>query len=194
MFFHSKSQSIRTPEPGSRTRRRQLTSAGPSLYFLALLCAFAAVAGCGSGAEDSGSGAGGIARAEERNGYYWIEIEGDDQMRFNITRFSVPAGVKLRLLLTITGVMDRESMGHNWVLVDREAPLEIFAADAAGAFETDFIPEGWKDTLLAWTELIGGGERAEIVFQTPEIPGEYPYLCTFPGHFYAGMRGVMVVE
>jgi len=30
-------------------------------------------------------------------------------------------------------------------------------------------------------------------FTAPKKPGEYPYLCTFPGHWVI-MRGVMVVK
>jgi len=28
----------------------------------------------------------------------------------------------------------------------------------------------------------------------PAAPGSYPYVCTFPGHFVAGMKGNLVVK
>jgi uncharacterized cupredoxin-like copper-binding protein len=28
----------------------------------------------------------------------------------------------------------------------------------------------------------------------PKAPGSYPYVCTFPGHFQAGMRGTLEVK
>jgi plastocyanin len=31
-------------------------------------------------------------------------------------------------------------------------------------------------------------------FGAPAKPGSYTYLCTFPGHFVAGMKGVLVVK
>lgn len=164
------------------------------------LCAVAGLvilAGCGGGSDSEQGAAAPVeepVRAQMQGGAYAIEIEGDDAMRFNITRFLVPADVDLRLTLTITGVMSREMMGHNWVLLSRDTPVEIFAEDAAAARETDYIPVGWDESILAHTELLGGGEQTTIIFRTPEQPGEFVFLCTFPGHFYAGMHGVMVVE
>ena len=39
---------------------------------------------------------------------------------------------------------------------------------------------------------LGGGEETEITFTAPE-PGEYPFLCTFPGHFGI-MNGKFIVK
>ena len=32
-----------------------------------------------------------------------------------------------------------------------------------------------------------------VRFMAPKTPGNYPYICTFPGH-YTIMKGVMVVK
>ena len=37
-------------------------------------------------------------------------------------------------------------------------------------------------------------ELVEITFTVPSEPGEYPYVCSFPAHYVAGMRGVLVVQ
>jgi azurin len=83
---------------------------------------------------------------------------------------------------------------HNWVLVEGgEAAAEQVnqAAIAAGA-DADFLPPDMPQ-ILAHTKLTSTGESDTIRFTTPSDPGEYLYLCTFPGHYLAGMRGTFVV-
>jgi len=69
-----------------------------------------------------------------------------------------------------------------------------FAEAAAKAVSTDYIPTALKSSIIAATILIGNGESAEIVFKVPTKAGNYPYLCSFPGHFAAGARGKIVVK
>jgi uncharacterized cupredoxin-like copper-binding protein len=33
-----------------------------------------------------------------------------------------------------------------------------------------------------------------VKFTAPQAPGEYPFICTFPGHYAIGMKGVLVVR
>jgi azurin len=55
-----------------------------------------------------------------------------------------------------------------------------------------YVPE--DDAVLAATDLAKPGETVTLTFTAPNEPGEYAYICTFPGH-YAMMQGVMrVVE
>ena len=42
------------------------------------------------------------------------------------------------------------------------------------------------------TRLLNGGETDRLNFTAPAKAGEYPFLCTFPGHFIR-MYGVMLV-
>ena len=46
--------------------------------------------------------------------------------------------------------------------------------------------------VIAATKLLGPGESETISFTAPE-PGDYQFVCSFPGHF-AMMRGIMVVK
>jgi uncharacterized cupredoxin-like copper-binding protein len=41
--------------------------------------------------------------------------------------------------------------------------------------------------------MINAGEELSVTFETPG-PGTYAFLCTFPGHYQAGMVGELVVE
>ena len=34
----------------------------------------------------------------------------------------------------------------------------------------------------------------QVTFIVPEVPGEYPFLCTFAGHYQAGMKGTLTVK
>jgi azurin len=54
-----------------------------------------------------------------------------------------------------------------------------------------YIPPGGD--VLFFTDIIDAGKSFTIHFTAPDAPGEYPYLCTFPGHWQI-MNGVMVVE
>ena len=42
--------------------------------------------------------------------------------------------------------------------------------------------------------LAGAGETVEVTFKVPAAAGEYPYICSFPGHFQAGMKGMLSVK
>jgi len=125
-----------------------------------------------------------------------IIIHGDDRMKFDIDAFSVSAGAMVTLTLEHTGNLPKQSMGHNVVIIDKGIEYMDFAADAAegGAkAENHYVPESVLDQVVAYTELIGGGEKASVSFQAPTEPGAYAFLCSFPGH--AGlMHGIMTVE
>ncbi len=165
--------------------------------FLGLFLITLSFLGCGgSDAEKSptaGSGSDMVPTASQTENGYTIEIEANDAMKFNIRRFEVPPGVELRLVLNNVGVLNKQAMGHNWVLVSEDTPVDIFVSDAVATPKTEYLPEEWSESILAATALTGGGEIAEVTFTTPGEPGEYVYLCTFPGHYYAGMKGVLVV-
>jgi uncharacterized cupredoxin-like copper-binding protein len=48
------------------------------------------------------------------------------------------------------------------------------------------------DKVFAHTDLAGPGQMVAVEFTAP-APGEYPFLCNFPGHYAAGMHGTMTV-
>jgi plastocyanin len=49
-------------------------------------------------------------------------------------------------------------------------------------------------TITAPTLFVGSGEAAEVTFTVPGKPGTYFYICTFAGHYQAGMKGTLVVR
>jgi azurin len=50
-----------------------------------------------------------------------------------------------------------------------------------------------SDEVLFNTALIEPQKSESIYFEAPRIPGNYAFLCTFPGHA-ATMQGVMRVR
>jgi azurin len=61
----------------------------------------------------------------------------------------------------------------------------------AQGFDMAFVPKS-EDVLWA-SKLVDHGKEEEMNFTTPTAKGDYPYVCTFPGHHIL-MRGVMKVR
>jgi uncharacterized protein len=114
-----------------------------------------------------------------------------DQMQFDKKTFSVKAGQVVELVLE-----NSDFMLHNWVLTQIGmmnkvgAAADKMASDPKGS-EKSYIPA--MPEVLAATELVNPETRTVIRFKAPEKTGDYPYVCTFPGHWRI-MNGVMKVE
>jgi azurin len=123
-----------------------------------------------------------------------VEITGSETMKFDVTEITAKPGEKLRVVLKSIGSMPKIAMAHNFVLLKAGASAMEVSNAAFNARDTDFIPAAMKDKILAFTKLAGGGETVEVTFTAPSKAGKYDYLCTFPGHFAAGMKGVLTVK
>jgi azurin len=121
-----------------------------------------------------------------------IEITANDQMKFSLTTMEAKAGEELKVVLKNIGSLPKEAMGHNWVLLKAGTDPMAFGAASMMAKATEYIGPSVKDQVIASTPVIGPKQTAEIVFKAPP-PGEYPFICSFPGHV-ALMRGVMTVK
>jgi len=120
-----------------------------------------------------------------------ITITGNDQMQFDLAELKVKAGQTVRLTLKHVGKMDKNVMGHNWVLLTQGTEMGAFGQAAVEAKATDYVPAGTTQ-VIAHTKLLGGGESDTIEFVAPAA-GTYDYICSFPGH-YALMKGKLIVE
>ena len=121
-----------------------------------------------------------------------VVIEGNDQMKYNLDRIDVYEGQTIRLTLKNVGVLSKEAMGHNWVLVKPGTDKDAFVAAAMTAKDNDYIPTEFESSIIAHTKLLGGGEETTIEFQAP-AKGFYSFFCSFPGH-YAFMKGTLYVN
>jgi uncharacterized cupredoxin-like copper-binding protein len=113
-----------------------------------------------------------------------------EEMSFDRWWFAVEAGKPVQLVFT-----NREAMPHNMVIGMPGSLQEIGNAGAAVPLPTDptvkpFVPD--IPLVLQATNLLKEGETARLNFLAPKTPGEYVFLCTFPGH-WVRMYGVMLV-
>lgn len=123
-----------------------------------------------------------------------IEITGSETMKYDVTEITAKPGEKLHVVLKAVGSMPKIAMGHNFVLLKPGVSPQDVSTAAFNARATDFVPVEMKDKIIAHTALAGGGETVDVTFNAPTKPGNYDYLCTFPGHFAAGMKGTLIVK
>ena len=129
-----------------------------------------------------------------KGGVRTVEIVGTDQMKYETTEISAKRGEQLRIRLVSKGTMPKIAMAHNWVLLKASTNVIKFITAGAQARATDFIAPEMKAEVLAATALAGAGETVDVTFKVPAAAGKYTFVCTFPGHFQAGMRGTLIVK
>lgn len=108
-------------------------------------------------------------------------------MVFDVTRFYATTGQQVHVVFENKAP---GSLPHNWVLVKpgKEASYAAFVVDKADAGYYLDSPD-----VLAHVPLVNPGSKSETTFTAPTEPGDYPYICSFPGH-YMMMKGVLVVK
>jgi azurin len=112
------------------------------------------------------------------------------QMKFSLPNFTVKPGQRVKLTLT-----NPDEMQHNLVVV-KPGTLEAVGvlADALArtpdAAERNYIPP--TPDVIASTKLVDPSQSFTLEFTAPRQTGDYPYICTFPGHWRM-MQGTMKV-
>ena len=113
-----------------------------------------------------------------------------EQMQFDLNWFVVQAGKPVQIQLT-----NLDAMPHNMVVGQPGSLQEIGTKGGVMPPPADpeakaYIPD--TPLVLQSTRLVGAGDVARLNFTAPAKPGEYIYVCTFPGH-WVRMYGVMLV-
>jgi len=113
------------------------------------------------------------------------------KMLFDVDHITVAAGRAISLLFE-----NPDLMPHNIVIVKPGTIQKVGeAADAmaktADGFEKNFVPDV-AEVLFA-TPLVNTGKNFRLNFKAPDRPGEYPFICSFPGHWQV-MKGILKVE
>lgn len=134
------------------------------------------------------------ARQQDNSDVRTIEIIGTDQMKYDVTTIEAAPGEKIRVVLTTVSDIPKQAMAHNVVFLKPEAMVKEFINASARAKDNNYIAPEMGEFIIAKTEMAGGGETVEVTFTVPQDAGEYEYVCTFPGHYYGGMKGVLVVK
>ncbi len=118
-----------------------------------------------------------------------INIATQPNLKYDRQEFTVKAGSRVQLTFNNT-----DDMLHNLLIVK---PGKLKATGVAAAqlgldgSELGYIPA--SDDVLFNTCLLQPNSSQSIYFTAPEKAGDYPYVCTYPGH-YLSMNGVMKVE
>ncbi|MCF0038804.1 PVC-type heme-binding CxxCH protein [Dyadobacter fanqingshengii] len=113
-----------------------------------------------------------------------------EEMKFSLTEFTAIAGKTIELVFE-----NPDAMQHN-VVVGKPKSTEIIgaAADkmitAKDGAEKNYVPN--IPQVLAATPLVNPGQTFRLKFVVPDVVGDYPYVCTFPGHWRL-MKGNMKV-
>jgi len=117
-----------------------------------------------------------------------IEIGTAPGLKFDRSNINIVAGSKVKLTFN-----NNDDMPHNFLLIAQNKGDEVgIAATKLGldGAALSYVPE--TEAVIAHTSLLAPHEIESIYFTAPTVPGPYPFLCTFPGH-YLTMRGVLIV-
>jgi azurin len=114
----------------------------------------------------------------------------ENEMKYDLKTFTVEAGKTVEIVF-----INPDFMQHNLVIA-KPGTLET-VGKAADKLATDpkgaamhYVPD--MPEVLFSTQLINPQESVKLQFTAPLQAGDYPYVCTFPGH-WSIMNGVMKV-
>jgi len=112
------------------------------------------------------------------------------KMIFDRDTIEIPAGKEISLIFE-----NPDEMPHNLLILSPGSFEKVGkAADEMmsqpDGFEKHFVPE-MPEVLFA-TPLINRHETFVLKFKAPEAPGDYPFICSFPGHWRM-MKGIVKV-
>ncbi|RMG37225.1 MAG: azurin [Planctomycetota bacterium] len=111
-----------------------------------------------------------------------------EEMRYDTPYFAVQAGKPVQIILR-----NNDIMPHNLVITRPGAMREIGMMASTMKPEEGKPPYVPRSKKVLWaTPMLPPGGVARLTFTAPKKPGEYPYVCTFPNHWFR-MYGVMVV-
>ncbi|HWB15034.1 MAG TPA: PVC-type heme-binding CxxCH protein [Vicinamibacterales bacterium] len=113
-----------------------------------------------------------------------------NEMKFSTTALTVQAGQLVEIAYT-----NADQVQHNFVLGVPGSLQQIGAAADAyardpGAAGQAYVPDAPQ--IIFKTNLVSAGDTVRFQFRAPSDPGDYPFLCTFPGHWRM-MNGVLTV-
>ena len=112
-------------------------------------------------------------------------------LKFNTDRIEAKAGEKIVFVFPND---DSSGMTHNLAIItpgSRQTVLDAAVAMGAAGLKKNFIPE--IPELLASTPQVAQGMKYTLYFAVPEEPGNYHFICTYPGHGLI-MQGIFAVQ
>ncbi len=113
------------------------------------------------------------------------------QMAYDQKVLSAMAGSEIEIILENT-----DEMQHNLVLIERGS-TEAFGKivdeflQSPDAASMEYVPK--SRYVLGATAMLDPGEQGSLRVRLPDKPGDYPFICTFPGHWRM-MQGILKVS
>ena len=107
-------------------------------------------------------------------------------LKFDKEEITLKAGAKVKLVFN-----NNDDMQHNFILTTPGAGNEVGELAlklGVNGERLNYVPSTSK--VLHYTIILQPGKSDTIYFTAPDKPGLYPYICSYPGHFY-NMKGVM---
>lgn len=123
-----------------------------------------------------------------------VTIDSTDSMQFDKKTMTVSKACKeFTVNLTHSGILAEKVMGHNWVLTKTSDVRPVATDGMSAGLENNYVKKG-DERVIAFTEVIGGGEKTSVTFSVDELSenGDYTFFCSFPGH-YTVMQGKLIV-
>lgn len=117
-----------------------------------------------------------------------ISIGTKPGLKYDVELIEVKAGSKVKITFN-----NNDDMLHNLVIVNPNTAIlvgeEALKMGLEGS-QKNYIPN--SANVLFHTNVLTPETTETIYFEAPAVPGDYSFVCTFPGHAY-GMQGIMRV-
>jgi uncharacterized protein len=113
-----------------------------------------------------------------------------DVMKFDKQLITAQAGTTIQVV-----IQNPDFMQHNFVLIKPKtlekvgAAADKLAQDPNGA-KMQYVPK--MPEVISATPLLNPSGKFTLTIKVPNEPGDYPYVCTFPGHWRI-MNGILRV-
>ena len=120
-----------------------------------------------------------------------IEVGVLPGLKFNTARMEAKVGERIVFVFPND---DSSGMMHNLAIItpgSSQTVMDAAVAMGATGLKKNFIPE--IPELLASTPQVAQGMKYTLYFLVPEEPGDYHFICTYPGHGLI-MQGIFAVE
>ena len=117
-----------------------------------------------------------------------VSLQGEEGLKFSVAHIEVKAGARVRL-----DFANASDMLHNVVIVRPGTASRVGDASmnlGLDGTRLDYVPPG--NDVLFHTAIVAPQHTETIYFEAPSTPGDYTYLCSFPGHALL-MQGTMRV-
>ena len=114
-----------------------------------------------------------------------ISVKGNN-LQFEKDKLEVAAGSEVAVAFNNAST----AFQHNWVLVKSGTKNDVVKRGSKCS-ENGWVQPGDPD-VIAHTRLLNPGQSGQVGFVAPP-PGNYEFVCTFPGHNTGGMSGEFVV-